>query len=64
MPPHTILVIQDVRPQPRLYGEHAIEHGTHRVARHGLDRATQVALQIGRECDARHPPTASLTSSA
>ena len=54
VPPHTILVIQDVRPQPWLRGEHAVEHGMHRVTRHGLHRATQVPFQIGRECDARH----------
>ena len=29
VPPYTILVIKDVRPQPRLHGEHAVEHGTH-----------------------------------
>ena len=54
VPPHPVLVVEYIRPQPRLCGEHAVEHGAHRVARHGPHRATQVAFQIRRERDARH----------
>jgi hypothetical protein len=54
VPAHASLVVENVGAQAGVGGEYLIEHGAHGVASGCLDRAGEVPLEIGGECNARH----------